>query len=701
MSDRRDRREPYLGDEAPSRRRMPDRDPSEPSVKRRRQPVPEADFDAFEPELPKKRRERGRDERSAPHQRRRSLFGRVIYWVVVFGLWGLIALGGLVAFHASKLPPIDQLAVPKRPPNIAILGSDGSLLANRGETGGREVALNELPKYLPQAFIAIEDHRFYSHFGIDPIGIARALLRNVVRSGGGVQGGSTLTQQLAKNLFLTQERTASRKIQEAILSLWLERKFTKDQILELYLNRVYFGSGAYGVEGAAQKYFGKSAREVTIAEAAILGGLVQSPSRLAPNRNPDAAHARAALVLAAMQREDFITEPQMKEALARPAPSVKPKGAASVLYAADHVMDVLDDLVGTIEGDVIVTTTINPAMQAYAEKAVTEELQAKGTKYGVTQGALVSLDSDGAIRALVGGRSYSESQFDRVTSAKRQPGSAFKPFVYLAALEKGLTPDTTRDDAPLNIKGWQPENYAKEYRGQVTLTEGLSQSLNTVAVRLGLEVGPKAVASVAQRLGIKSKLDVNASIALGTSVVTPLELVSAYTSFANGGLSVSPYVITEVISREGDLIYTRSDSQARQVIDPAYLAELNVMMRETLKTGTAKKADLPGWDAGGKTGTSQDFRDAWFIGYTSALVTGVWLGNDDNSPTKHVAGGSLPVEIWSRYMKQALSKKQPQPLPASDPPPFDLFAGWNLPWISGKPSDGMAVRPTGSVPSSN
>jgi penicillin-binding protein 1A len=701
MSDRRDRREPYLGDEAPSRRRMANRESIEPPVKRRRSPAPEAEFDEFEPEQPKRRKSRSRVERTAAEKPKRSLIGRAIYWGLVFGLWGLIALGGLVAFHASKLPPIDQLAVPKRPPNIAILGSDGSLLANRGETGGREVALNELPRYLPQAFIAIEDHRFYSHFGIDPVGIARALLRNIVRAGGGVQGGSTLTQQLAKNLFLTQERTASRKIQEAILSLWLERKFTKDQILELYLNRVYFGSGAYGVEGAAQKYFGKSAREVTIGEAAILGGLVQSPSRLAPNRNPDAAHARAALVLAAMQREEFITEPQMKEALARPAQPLKSKGAASVLYAADHVMDVLDDLVGTIEGDVIVTTTINPAMQAYAEKAVTEELQAKGTKYGVTQGALVSLDGDGAIRALVGGRSYSESQFDRVTSAKRQPGSAFKPFVYLAALEKGLTPETTREDAPLNIKGWQPENYAKEYRGQVTLTEGLSQSLNTVAVRLGLEVGPKTVAHVAQRLGIKSKLDVNASIALGTSVVTPLELVSAYTSFANGGLSVSPYVITEVISREGDLIYTRADSQARQVIDPAYLAQLNVMMRETLKTGTAKKADLPGWDAGGKTGTSQDFRDAWFIGYTSALVTGVWLGNDDNSPTKHVAGGSLPVEIWSRYMKQALSKTQSQPLPASDPPPLDLFAGWNLPWISGKPSDGTAVRPPGSIPASN
>ncbi|MEI6573665.1 MAG: transglycosylase domain-containing protein [Alphaproteobacteria bacterium] len=613
-----------------------------------------------------------REPRSA--KPRRSIIGRLFYWSVVLGLWGIIALGVLVAYHASKLPPIDQLAVPKRPPNIAILGSDGTLLANRGETGGREVSLSELPPYLPQAFIAIEDRRFYTHAGIDPIGIGRALMRNILRAGGGVQGGSTLTQQLAKNLFLTQERTASRKIQEAILALWLERKYSKNEILELYLNRVYFGSGAYGVEAAAQKYFGKSAREVTIAEAAILGGLVQSPSRLAPNRNPDAAHARATLVLAAMQRDGFISDAQMKEALARPADAQKSKTANSVLYAADHVIDKLDDLIGSIEGDLIVTTTLNPIMQTAAEKALTDELNAKGQKFGVSQGALLAMDPDGAIRAFVGGRNYSESQFDRVTSARRQPGSAFKAFVYLAALEKGLTPDTLRDDAPINIKGWQPENYAKEYRGPVSLTEALSQSLNTVAVRLGLEVGPKTVATTAQRLGIKSKLDANASIALGTSAVTPIELVSAYASFANGGVSVEPYVITEVITREGDLLYTRPDALPHQVIDPGILASLNVMMRETLKSGTAKRADLPNWDSAGKTGTSQDFRDAWFIGYTGALVTGVWLGNDDNSPTKHVAGGSLPVEIWSRFMKQALAKTKPMMLPASDVPQSDLFS---------------------------
>lgn len=664
------RHEPFFEDDKPAEAQNPRRRGASSA---RLQPE-EPDEERSPPKRPARRKDRPSEREPRASKSRRSLIGRLFYWSVVLGLWGIIALGVLIAYHASKLPPIDQLAVPKRPPNIAILGSDGTLLANRGETGGREVSLSELPPYLPQAFIAIEDRRFYTHAGIDPIGIGRALLRNIMRAGGGVQGGSTLTQQLAKNLFLTQERTASRKIQEAILALWLERNYSKNEILELYLNRVYFGSGAYGVEGAAQKYFGKSAREVTIAEAAILGGLVQSPSRLAPNRNPDAAHARAGLVLAAMQRYGFISDAQMKEALGRPADAQKSKTANSVLYAADHVIDKLDDLIGSIEGDLIVTTTLNPMMQAAAEKALTDELTAKGQKFGVSQGALLAMDPDGAIRAFVGGRNYSESQFDRVTSAHRQPGSAFKAFVYLAALERGLTPDTLRDDAPINIKGWQPENYAKDYRGPVTLTEALSQSLNTVAVRLGVEVGPKTIATTAQRLGIRSKLDANASIALGTSAVTPIEIISAYASFANGGLRVEPYVITEVITRNGDLLYTRPDAMPHQVIDPSILASFNIMMRETLKSGTAKKADLPGWDAAGKTGTSQDFRDAWFIGYTGALVTGVWLGNDDNAPTKHVAGGSLPVEIWSRFMKQALAKTKPIILPASDMPQSDLFS---------------------------
>ena len=324
---------------------------------------------------------------------------------------------------------------------------------------------------------------------------------------GAVEGGSTLTQQLAKNLFLTQERTLSRKIQEAILALWLERKYSKDQILELYLNRVYFGSGAYGVEAAAQKYFGKSARFVTLPEAALLAGLMKSPTRLAPNHNLAGANERAAQVITAMAEQGHITEATAETALANPAQVRRDKTAGSINYAADYVMDALDDTVGAIDEDIVVTTTIEPKMQAEAERALTDELNAKGAKFGVGEGALVAIDPTGAVKAMIGGKSYAESQFNRAVAAKRQPGSSFKPFVYLAALEKGLTPDTIREDAPISVKGWNPENYSREYFGPVTLTKALSLSLNTVAVRLGLEVGPKAVVAVAHRLGITSELE--------------------------------------------------------------------------------------------------------------------------------------------------------------------------------------------------
>jgi penicillin-binding protein 1A len=590
---------------------------------------------------------RGRSKRGG-----RPRFGRLLYWSFVLGVWGAIGIAGLLIYYASQLPPIDQLAVPKRPPNIAILADDGALIANRGDTGGAAVHLSDLPPYLPKAFVAIEDRRFYSHFGIDPIGIGRAIFRDVTGRGG-MEGGSTLTQQLAKNLFLTQERTLSRKIQEAILALWLERKYSKDQILELYLNRVYFGSGAYGVEAAAQKYFGKSAKLVNLSEAAVLAGLMKSPTRLAPNHNLEAANARAAQVITAMAEQGHITEAMAKLALAKPAGVVHEKGSGSLNYAADYVMDMLDDTVGAIDQDIVVTTTLDEKMQGLAEHALTDELNAKGEKYGVGQGALVALDPNGAVKALVGGRNYADSQFDRAVAAKRQPGSAFKPFVYLSALEKGLTPDTVREDGPITVKGWNPENYSREYFGPVTLTKALSLSLNTVAVRLGLEVGPKTVVKTAHRLGISSDLEPNASIALGTSEVTPLELVAAYAAFANGGIGVQPHVISRVRTASGKQLYARKNASFGRVIDPQYVAMMNTMMEETLLTGTAHKAELPGWQAAGKTGTSQEWRDAWFVGYTSYLVAGVWLGNDDGTPTKKVSGGNLPVEIWSRFMKGA------------------------------------------------
>lgn len=685
---KRERIEPRMGDEPKAR--------DEFRVSREDRALPDVD-EAEEAPAPRRKAKAAKDKPKTKPSRRRSLLGGLIYWAAVASVWCVVGLAGLVAYHFAQLPPIDQLAVPKRPPNIAILANDGSLLANRGDTGGAAVHLRELPAYLPKAFIAIEDRRFYSHFGIDPVGIARAAARNVLKRGSGVQGGSTLTQQLAKNLFLTQERTVSRKMQEAILALWLEHKYSKDQILELYLNRVYFGAGAYGIEAAARKYFSKSARQLTLAESAVLAGLMVAPTKLAPNRNPNGAAERASLVITAMAQEGHITEAMAKLALSNPAGAVR-DNAGSINYAADYVMDVLDETVGAIDEDIVVTTTLNPVFQAAAEKALTDELDAKGVKFGVSQGAIVSLDPNGAIRALVGGRNYSESQFNRAVAAKRQPGSSFKPFVYLTALEKGLTPDAVREDAPLNVKGWKPENYTREYFGRITLTQALAMSLNTVAVRLGMEVGPKEVAKTAHRLGIGSELQANASLALGTSEVTPLELVTAYAPFANGGIGVQPHIITRVRSADGKQIYVRKGSSLGRLIEPQYVAMMNAMMQETLLTGTGRKAELPGWQAAGKTGTSQDFRDAWFVGYTSQIVTGVWLGNDDNSPTKKVTGGNLPVEIWSRYMKVAHQGVPVSGLPSGSwrspvtaPPPATIPVAGDLP--ARDPAGGQVPAP--------
>ncbi|MBY0613156.1 MAG: PBP1A family penicillin-binding protein [Beijerinckiaceae bacterium] len=604
----------------------------------------------------------GRLPKTKSRRARRGILKRLVYFGLVASIWGVIALTAVIAYFAMQLPPIDQLTVPKRPPNIAIMASDGTLIANRGETGGSAVPIKELPVYVPRAFVAIEDRRFYSHFGIDPVGILRAVFRNLTSSK--VEGGSTLTQQLAKNIFLTQERTVSRKAQEAILALWLERKYSKDQILELYMNRVYFGSGVYGIEGAAQKYFGKSARALTVAEAAVLAGLMKSPSKLAPNRNPEGAAARAADVIRAMQDAGYIDEITAKVALASPGQARRQLGAGSTNYAADYVMDLLDDFIGSFENDIVVMTTISPPLQNAAEKALVEEIDAKGGKLNVSQGALVAMSPDGAVRALVGGHNYSESQFNRAVTARRQPGSSFKPFVYLAALEKGYTPDSTVQDAPVNIRGYAPENYTREYFGTVSLTKALSMSLNTPAVRLGQEVGPRNVVRVAQRLGISSPLQANASLPLGTSEVSVMEMAGAFSAFANGGTGVIPFVITNVKSTGGKVLYSRKPTNLGQVIAPPQAAMMNAMMRETLLTGTAKKGEIPGgWQAAGKTGTTQDFKDAWFVGYTGYLVAAVWLGNDDGEKTKHVTGGGLPTEIWSRFMRAAHQGVKPVPLP--------------------------------------
>jgi penicillin-binding protein 1A len=521
---------------------------------------------------------------------------------------------------------------------------------------------------VPNAFIAIEDRRFYSHYAVDPLGIARAAVADVLHRGA-AQGGSTITQQLAKNLFLTQERTLTRKLQEVLLAFWLEHKFSKTQILELYLNRVYFGAGAYGVEAASQRYFGKSARQLTLPEAAMLAGLVQSPSRLAPTRNPDGAERRAQVVIAAMREQTTISADAARAALAHPARARQSGGAGSVNYVADWVMDAVNDIVGNFDQDIVVETTIDPALQSAAEQALVDTLAQRGAKFGVSEGALVAMTPDGTVRALVGGADYAKSQYNRAIAAKRQPGSAFKPFVYLTALEHGLTPDTIRDDAPISVHGWKPEDFEHHYAGPVTLTQALADSLNTVSVRLTLELTPQAVIRTAYRMGIVSPLEPNASIALGTSEVSLYELVAAYAPFASGGFAPSPHVVTRIRTADGKTLYVRPPQALGQIVDPHYVAMMNTMMHETLVSGTARGASLPGWQAAGKTGTSQDYRDAWFIGYTAHLVTGVWLGNDDSSPTKKATGGGLPVDIWSRFMQAAHRGVAPTPL-------IGLGGGW-------------------------
>ena len=630
--------------------------------------------------------------------RPRTLVGRALYWSLVAGLW--LGIGGVASlvWVGAHLPPIQSLEIPKRPPSIEIVGLHGHVLATRGGSAAQVASLKELPAYVPQAFVAIEDRRFYQHFGVDPWGIARAFIANVLHRGV-AQGGSTITQQLAKNLFLTQQRTMHRKLQEVVLALWLEHKFTKAQILTLYLNRVYFGAGAYGIEQASQRYFGVSASHLTLAEAAMLAGLVRAPSRLAPTRNFTAAERRARIVLKTMASLGYVSRPRERLALAHPPHVTAQAGNGSINYVADYVMDALNDVLGHVDENIVVHTTIDGALQAGAEKAVDDELTQKGKKYKVSEGALVAMTPGGAVRAMIGGRNYAESQFNRAIAAKRQPGSAFKPFVYLTALEHGLTPDSVRRDAPISVHGWKPQNYEHDYLGPVTLTQALALSLNTVSVRLTLEFGPAAVIRTAHRLGIASKLEPNASIALGTSEVSVLELTGAYATFANGGYAVAPHVIERVTAGR-KLLYARNDRPLGRVVDARYVAMMNAMLQQTLTIGTAKHASLPGWPAAGKTGTSQDFRDAWFIGYTGHLVTGVWLGNDDGAPTKHVTGGSLPVDIWSRFMRGAHQGVAVAALPgsASDRGFLSgLLGGGSRVPLPPAATDGAAPRPPADV----
>lgn len=591
---------------------------------------------------------------SRRHTKRGGALGflrKFTYWTFVLGIWGGIAVATLVGYYAVKLPSASDWSIPQRPPNAKIVSVDGELIANRGLTGGSALALDDMSPYLPMAVIAIEDRRYKSHFGIDPIGITRAMITNIL-AGRTVQGGSTLTQQLAKNLFLEPERSLERKIQEAILAIWLEQKYSKNEILEIYLNRVYFGSGAYGVEAASRRYFSKSARDVNLAEAALLAGLLKAPSALSPAKNPKGAEERAQVVLGAMRRAGFVTDREVATALTMEARKAKRFWSGSEHYAADLVMKRLPDLIGEMRSDVIVDTTVDLGLQRRAGKLIREALDSNQEKH-VSQGALVSIDGTGAIRALVGGAEYADSQFNRAVDAKRQPGSAFKPIVYLAAIKSGLNPETVRVDRPVTIGSWKPENYDRKYRGPVTLSEGLAWSLNTIAAQLYSETGARNIIDTARLLGIRSKLARNASITLGTSEVSLLELTSAYAPFANGGYLATPFIIKRVTTLEGKVLYERNATNAPKILGENEVSMMNRMLRRVVEDGTGKAARIPGWQTAGKTGTTQNFRDALFVGYSANLITGAWFGNDDGSPTKKITGGTLPAKTFSEFMTAA------------------------------------------------
>jgi len=594
--------------------------------------------------------------RSRPAARRskkpgRTLLGNLVYGGAVVALWGAIAFGGLLFWYGLNLPDTSGLYNVKHTPSVSIVATNGEVLSHRGDLMSGYASLRDLPPYVPAAVIATEDQRFYWHFGVDPIGLARAMVVNF-KAGAYVQGGSTITQQLAKNVFLKPDRTISRKIEEMILAVWLELRFTKEEILTLYLNRVYFGGGAYGLEAASERYFRKPARALTLPEAAMLAGLLKAPSRYSPTNDIDLARARARIVLQNMVNAGYIDQDEAHVANVAPASLEGYAARGSINYFVDWVAEALPDYAGKPGTDVSVMTTIDPVLQQEAERIVADVLGNEGAPVNASQAALVAMTPDGAVRAMVGGRSYAQSQFNRAVQAKRQPGSAFKPIVYLTAMERGLTPDTVRTDRPVNYGGWAPENYSGRFEGEMTLRTALAKSVNTIAVQVAKEVGIRNVVSTARRLGLQEDLPSNLSLALGSGSVNLLELTAAYATFANGGYGVIPHGIEEVRSDRGEELYRRQGSGIGRVADPFVIAEMNNMLKAVMIYGTGRSAALGNRPSGGKTGTSQDFRDAWFIGYTADLVVGVWVGNDDGAPMDKVTGGSLPAHIWQAFMER-------------------------------------------------
>ena len=578
--------------------------------------------------------------------------------------FGTVFALGVITVALPTLNETDDIWNSGRQYAVTFTDINGEIIGKRGVLQDDAIPLEEVPPQLVKAVLATEDVRFFQHFGVDVVGTFRAMIANA-KAQDVVQGGSTLTQQLAKNLFLSPERSLRRKVHEAFLALWIEARLTKAEILKLYLDRTYLGGGTYGMEAATQFYFGKSVRDVNLPEAAILAGLFKAPSSYAPHANREAAIARASVVLGRMLDVGYITQGQFLDATQNPAKAIVNDIFASPNYFLDwaykETLAVMEEQNLTDDYVVEVKTTIDLAMQKAAKLETANMLVAEGPRYNATQVALVSMTPSGAVKAIVGGNNYEESQFNRATDALRQPGSAFKPFVYLAALLDGMTPETPIVDAPISIGRWSPKNYSRRYAGRTNLITALAKSYNSVPVRIMAQIGRKKIIDAAKRVGVQAELLSVPSMVLGANGMTVLDITRGYATFANGGRLSNPHTVLEIRRASGEIIYNRRRHAPpeRQVIPASVAGDLTRMMGQVIKSGTARRADLGYTPAAGKTGTTQSYRDAWFVGFTGKYVTGVWYGNDDYSPTRRATGGSIPARTWKAYMLRADRAKRP------------------------------------------
>lgn len=565
--------------------------------------------------------------------------------ILIFLSFLVITFSAWLLYCFLTLPDIEQAVARTRQPSTTITAENGNEVKTFGSVYSEVIHLNELPSYVPDAIISTEDRRFYSHFGFDIIAFTRAMLTNIFM-GRYAQGGSTISQQVAKNLFLTQQKTIKRKTQELLLAFWLEHKFTKEQILTLYLNRVYLGAGTYGIEAASQKYFQKSSRDMNLLEAAIIAGMLKAPSRYNPFASEERALSRAKVVLQNMVNNNTLTEKQMRYALTLPIGEDKSYKVQGADYFADWVYREVNDYIGERDNDIYVYTTLNQEIQENAEKILRQAILSAKNR-NVSEGAVVVLDKQGEVKAMVGGIDYRKSQYNRAVSALRQPGSAFKPFVYLTALQNGWKPQDLIEDVPLTIGKWKPENYDKKYHGSVTLSDALAKSLNLATINLSESLSRKDIIRTAKKMGISTPIENSPSLVLGTFEVRVLDMATAYSSIANGGYATWPHAIKEIYTRDGYQLYQREADTQNRILDEQAVAELTTMLEQVIRQGTGRKAKISGF-AAGKTGTTQDYRDAWFVGFTDKYVIAVWVGNDDNSPMKGITGGTLPAEIWRK-----------------------------------------------------